>query len=113
EVVEVEVVRDRREERRDGKGEQARLDAGGEVEQIARLWDLGGAALDGPGTSDALAKEQEKEEQPGEAEVGRVLEVDVVDVLPGAKRLVHGEGVHSHSGSDDGVSQHVPHRHHL
>src|SRR5258705_888716 len=45
-VIELKVVRHRREEHGNGEGQQARLHPGGEVEEVARLRAGGGAVLD-------------------------------------------------------------------
>src|SRR5437762_4513313 len=45
-VIELKVVRHRREERGDGEGQQTRLDPGREIEEVARLRAGGGATLD-------------------------------------------------------------------
>src|SRR5436309_7814985 len=114
-VIELKVVRHRREERGDGEGQQTRLDPGREIEEVARLRAGGGATLYEVRALDAPEEDQEEEGQARKAEVGRVLQIDVVDVHPGGRQtgLVDRENVHAQPGADDGVCQRVVRRCHL
>src|SRR5438034_231787 len=99
-VIKLELVRHRREEGGDGEGQQTRLDPGGEVEEVTRVRAGGGATLDAVRALDALEEDQEEEDQAGQAEVGRVLQIDVVDVHPGGRQArseEHTSELQSHS----------------
>ena len=76
------MVADRIEERRDHEGHKAGPHPLGEVEDLFEAWHAGGEALHGPGTLEARDQQHEEQDEPGDAQLGGVLEEHVVDDHP-------------------------------
>src|SRR5207245_8053461 len=77
-VVEVELVRDRMKQRLHRERDDADVQPLGQVEQITRRRVVGGSPSDGADALERAGEEEEKENEPREAQLDRQLKIDVV-----------------------------------